>query len=160
MWRYLLLLILVSTHVAWASDCTMKPAPIDAKRISHHASVKTYVENRREHKLTALLKNGQVLRLVHMGCEHSGASASTWLSDQDLSTSDQRKKQAIFLSRLAFNNEIATDIVTNIQSQALNDKTSGGRSVISSSTSDFMSYTLVIEKVESGWMMTITYVIG
>ena len=55
--------------------------------------------------VTALLKNGRALRLVPMGCAHSGAEAALWF-DSKVPASDVNAwlKEAIALTRIALVN--------------------------------------------------------
>lgn len=81
----------------------MEATRIDMKRISQNLSIKSYVVNAEKLHMTALLKNGRVLKLTHNGCEHSGAEVSMWLdSDRPFSDADGWLKEAIVLAKIAF----------------------------------------------------------
>ncbi len=161
MLRYLWIIIpVLFTHIAWAEDCTMRPAPINAKRFARNPIVKSYAVNMVEQSVTALLKNGQVLRLVHSGCEHSGATASLWIPSKELPMKEVWVQQAIALSRLAFEKDSAADIERGLQAGKFDIQSDGARNVINLNSSTFMSTSIVVVGLEQGWMITISYVLG
>jgi hypothetical protein len=157
----LMLFAVAFWQLAWSSECTMQPAPIDAKRIAHDRAIKSYVVGDERRSLTALLKNGRVLKLVHSGCDHSGATVSLWLeTDLALSNTDAWVKEAGILARIVFTPAIAGDIAASLQSGTFARNATEARVVISASPSSFMSYSVVISRAERGLLLTIAYELG
>lgn len=156
-----LIATLTFSQVALSAACTMNPTPIDVKRIARNAAIKSYVVDEHALELTALLKNGRALRLVHMGCEHSGAWASLWFDTKlPFANKDAWKKEFINFSRIAFSPDVASDIIENLNSGNYKSKTSESRIEISESLTEFMNYTIVLSTTEQGVLLTITYSLG
>ena len=155
------IVILFLSQIAYAAECTMKASPIDIRRISHNPTVKSFVVAEDKLSLSALLKNGSALKLSHMGCEHSGASASLWLdTDRPFTDSTGWSKEFIKFARIAFSAEIANDIVENLQSGKFKTTVSDSRVVISAAPQEYMNYSIVMSLTEHGVMLTITYSLG
>lgn len=153
--------VIATAGTAFSSECTMNPAPVDIKRIAHNPLVKSYVVDVGTLSLTALLKNGRALRLIHTGCEHSGAEVSMWLdSERPFSDTDGWIKEASALVKIAFPVDVANDILNNIKSGDFKKETTEARVVISAAPSSFMTYTIVVSRAESGLLLTISFVLG
>ena len=159
--RLLLLFAVALSQVAWSAECTMQPAPIDIKHIAHNTGIKSYVVSGGNLSLTALLKDGRVLKLVHSGCDHSGASVSLWFdSNLELSSTDAWIKEAGALARIAFTPRIATEIAGSLQRGKFERNATEARVVISASPSSFMWYSVVISRAEHGLLLTLSYELG
>lgn len=155
------LLALLLTTLSYATECTMNPAPIDAKRIAQNPLIKSIVFDKKNHKLSALLKNGQTIKLKHSGCDHSGAEVTMW-SEIDYVFEDEEKwkKEIIALAKIAFIKTIADDIAHSLNDQRNFDHIAGASFTINVTTSSFFSYSVQILKTESGSLITIAYTIG
>jgi hypothetical protein len=160
--RRLLLLSAISfSHLASSAECTMKPARIDVARIVQNSAIKAYVVGDGSLSFSALLKNGSALKLIHSGCDHSGASVSLWLdANAELSDTDFWIKKAGYAARIAFRPEIAADIIKSMQDGSFETRKYETRTVISASPSSFMSYSIVISKTEDGPLLTLSYELG
>jgi hypothetical protein len=77
-----------ASNSAVPEDCPMRPPPLDLKNIQSHSEVKSYVMDVNGKGATILLKDGSVLRILNMGCQHSGASAQLWIPLDAPATSD------------------------------------------------------------------------
>lgn len=153
--------VIASFQVPAHAECTMTPPRMDINRIAHNPAIKSYAVDRNKLSLTALLKNGHAIRLVHSGCEHSGAEASLWLdSDRPFSDHDGWSNEAITLIRIAFSSDIANAILKSIKSGVFDKKISESRIVFSAAPSSFMSYAIVISRAEQGVLLTVSYVLG
>ena len=161
--RLLLVLIALAPQFSMATDtdCTMQPAPINIQRIAHRPEVKSYTVDKNKLALTALLKNGQVVRLVHEGCAHSGAEAALWF-ESNIAASDVETwlKEALILSRIAFTPDIAKDIERSLKSGNYKKDVTETRLVISAAPTDYFSYTIVLSPAEHGMILSITYILG
>ncbi len=163
--RLLLIVIalLVSPRFSLAADtdCTMQPAPIDIHRIAHRPEVKSYAVDKNKLAVTALLKNGQVVRLVHEGCAHSGAEAALWF-ESNIAASDVKNwlKEANKLSRIAFTPDISKDIERSLNSGNFKKEVTETRLVISAAPTEYFSYTIVLAPAEHGMILSITYILG
>jgi hypothetical protein len=157
----LLFIFFVTSNTAFSSDCLMKATRIDVKRISQNLNIKSYVVDAENLNMTALLKNGRVLKLNHNGCEHSGAEVSMWLdSDRPFSDADGWIKEAIVLAKIAFPASIVKDISMSIEKSTFQMKMTESRVVIEAAPTSFMTYSIVVSRVESGLMLTIVFVLG
>lgn len=155
------LLALLLTTMSFATECTMNPAPIDAKRIGQNPLIKSIVFDKKNHKLSALLKNGQAFKLKHSGCEHSGAEATMWSEvNYAFEEKEQWKQEIIALAKIAFKKSIADDIAQSLNDQRNFDHITESSFTISTTTSSFFSYSVQIVKTESGSLITITYILG
>ena len=150
-------------QIAWAADldCTMWPERIDIDRIAHRPEIKSYTVGANKLAVTALLKNGRALRLVHMGCAHSGAEAALWF-DSKVPASDVNAwlKEAIALTRIAFSPRISRDIERSLKSGKYRIEKTDTRLVITASPSEYFSYTVVYAPAEHGVMLSVTYSFG
>lgn len=157
----MLLLGIACWQFAWATECPMRPLPIDIKRIAHNTFVKSYIVGKERLSLTALLNNGRLLKLVHRGCDHSGATVSLWLeTNLTLSDTNAWVKEANTLAHIAFAPEIANDIEESLQRGDFERNATEARVAISASPSSFMSYSVVISSTEHGLLLTISYELG
>ena len=161
--KYLLCLIfaLGPVQFAIAAECTMKPAKIDVHRIAREPAIQSYVIDKNKLGMTALLKDGRALKLIHMGCEHSGASASLWFdSTLPLSDSDAWSKESGNFARIAFVPGVASDIIASLKSGNVKTTRTESRVVISAAPNDFMNYSIIISSTEHGMLLTIAYSLG
>ena len=142
-------------------DCAMRPAPIDIARIAHHPEVKSYTVDANKLGVTALLKNGKALRLVHMGCAHSGAEAALWFQSET-PASDVKKwlKEAVILAKIAFSPDISKDIERNLKSGKYSKEVTETRLVITASPTSFFSYTMTLEPEGHRVILSIVYSLG
>lgn len=62
-----------------ASDCPMRPPPLNVQHIQTAKEIKSVVADSGNLAATALLKDGSVLRVTNMGCQHSGSYVRLWL---------------------------------------------------------------------------------
>ena len=148
---------------AWAADldCTMQPAPIDIGRIAQRPEIKSYTVDANKLAVTALLKNGRALRLVHMGCAHSGAEVALWFNSE-VPASDVKTwlKEALALTRIAFSPGISRDIERSLKSGDYLVEKTDTRLVITASPTDYFNYTIVFAPAEHGVMLSVTYSFG
>ena len=140
MLRLLIVLFIgVFSQIAWAADldCTMQPAPIDIGRIAHRPEIKSYTVDANKLAVTALLKNGRALRLMHMGCAHSGAEAALWFNSE-VSASDVNTwlKEAIALTKIAFSPGISRDIERSLKTGNYRIEKTDNRLVITASPTE------------------------
>lgn len=159
----LVILLLFVAQSAWAQDCTMRPAPIDLKRLARDPSIKGYVIDSKRLAVTGLFKNGAAFHLIHEGCMHSGAEAALWLPHSTLGTERDSEwmQEAVKFSRAVFSQDIARDIQSSIKLGKLKiDMKSEARLVLSASPSEFFTYTIIVVPSEQGMMMKITYILG
>lgn len=149
------------SEIAFSSECAMKPSPIDIARIARNPLVKSYVANPKKFSLAALLKNGRALKLVHSGCDHSGAEVILWLdTERPLSDVEGWVDEANSLAGIAFSKDIANDISNSIKAESYLKETTEVRLVMRSSPTSFMSYSIVISKVEHGYFLMISFELG
>lgn len=160
--RLLLLSAISFPHLAWSAECTMQPARIDVERIAKNNAIKSYVIGDGRLSFTALLKNGSALKLIHSGCDHSGASVSLWSDTDDaaLSNTDFWVNKAGSVARIAFMPGVAADIIKSLQDGSFEVREYESRTVISASPSSFISYSIVISEAEHGQLLTISYELG
>jgi hypothetical protein len=71
-----------------ASDCSMRPPPLNVDHIRTASEVKSVVVDQNELAATALLNDGSVLRVTNMGCQHSGSIVRLWVIGQPPSTTE------------------------------------------------------------------------
>lgn len=156
--RALLFLGVAVWQVAWPSECAMRPSPIDVKRIARHAAVQSHVVDANRLSLTALLRNGRALKLVHSGCDLAGAQATLWLENGcPFSETKAWLEEASALAHIAFVPSIANDIVTSLRQGNFVHNATETRVVISASRNSFMSYSVVISGAEHGVLLSVAY---
>lgn len=158
---YLVSLILATnTQLTLASgtDCTMTPAPIDIKRIARQPIVKSYTLNTNKLGLTALLKNGSAVKLLHAGCYDSGGIVTEWL-DTNTPVSDTEKwiKEAIHLAETFLDPFVFNNIKQSLQSKQYKKDISDARMTIMGSSSGMFTYSIVFTPVEHGAILSISY---
>jgi hypothetical protein len=156
-----LILLFFFSQIVWAEDCTMRPAPIDFKKITRQPAVKSYTVNTNKLGLTALLKNGSAVKLAHMGCAHSGAALTEWF-ESELSTSDIDKviKESISLAKIFLDPHASSLIEQNLLSKKFSKEITSNRLVISGSANEIFSYSIIFTPVEHGVMLSIDYSIA
>ena len=139
----------------------MRPAPIDVGRIAQRPEVKSYTVDTNKLGVTALLKNGRALRIVHMGCAHSGAEAALWFESKT-PPSDVGKwlNEAVALANIAFSPDISKDIERSLKSGEYKKEVTDTRLVITASPTTFFSYTIVLEPEGYRAILSIMYSIG
>jgi hypothetical protein len=163
--RLILFVLAIATFSQYAlasgNDCTMTPAPIDVGRIAQRPEIKSYTVDANRLGVTALLKNGRVVRLVHMGCAHSGAEAALWFESatppSDVAT---WIKEVVALTKIAFAPDISRDIVHSLQSGKYEKNITDTRLVITASPTEFFSYTVALSPAEHGLILSVTYILG
>lgn len=139
----------------------MKPSPINITRIARNPLVKSYVANPGKFSLVALLKNGRAFKLVHSGCDHSGAEVTLWLdTERPLSDVEGWVGEVNSLAGITFSKDIANDISNSIKAENYLKETTEARLVMRSSPTSFMSYSIVISKVEHGYFLMISFELG
>lgn len=62
------------------SDCPMRPPPLDVAHIESSKGVKSVVVDPSKVAATVLMKDGGVLRVTNMGCQHSGSIVQLWIT--------------------------------------------------------------------------------
>ncbi len=150
-------------QIAWAADldCTMQPAPIDIGRIAHRPEIKSYTVDANKLAVTALLKNGRALRLIHMGCAHSGAEAALWFnSEVPASDVNTWLKEAIALTKIAFSPGISRDIERSLKTGNYRIEKTDNRLVITASPTEYFTYTILFAPLEHGVMLSVIYSFG
>ena len=139
----------------------MNPAPIEVRRIAQNPLIKSIVFDRKNHKLSALLKNGQAFKLTHYGCDHSGAEVVMWSeSNFDFTETEKWKQEINALVKLAFKKTIADDITQSLNDQRNFDALTKSSFIINVTTSSFFSYSVQVVKTEAGSLIIITYTLG
>ena len=139
----------------------MKPSPLDIARIARHPEVLSHTVDANRLGLTALLRNGRALRLVHMGCAHSGAKAALWL-ESETPASDVAKwiREVVVLSKIAFAADVSKDIEHSLKSGSYEKEMTDTRLVINASPTEYFSYTVVLSPAEHGLVLSIAYILG
>lgn len=152
--------LLFSSQFADASDinCTMAPVPIDVKRIAHQSSVKNYFLSQDKLKLTALLKNGNAVKLAHMGCYDSGGIVTEWL-DSEIPTTETDKwiKKAVVLANAFLDPYVFGLIKKSIHDNKYSENKTDNHLVITGSASEIFSYSITVTPFEHGVMLTVDY---
>jgi hypothetical protein len=136
----------------------MTPAPIDVQRIAHQPLVKNYFLSQDKLKLTALLKNGNAVRLAHMGCYDSGGIVTEWL-DSDIPTTetDNWIKKAVALASAFLDPYVFGLIKKSMHDNKYSANKTDNRLVITGSTSEIFAYSIVVIPIEHGVMLTVDY---
>lgn len=85
------------------TDCTMQPPPLDIATMHATRDVKSLVVDPSKLSANMLLKDGSSVRVVNMGCQHSGSVARAWvMNPPSLSDSAAWIKEANKVARIAF----------------------------------------------------------
>ena len=139
----------------------MRPQPIDFARITHQPEIKSFTIDKDKHGVTALLKNGRALRLVHMGCAHSGAEAALWFESKIPFLDDKQwRKEAVALAKIAFSPDIAKDIESSLKNGKFEKNSTETRLVITAKPTEYFSYVIVVEPESYRVVLSISYSIG
>ena len=136
----------------------MRPAPIDIKRIAHQSLVKNYFLSQDKLKLTALLKNGNVVKLAHMGCYDSGGIVTEWL-DSDMLTTDTDKwiKKAVVLANTFLDPYVFELIKKSVHDKKYSANKTDDRLVITGSANEIFTYSISVIPIEHGIMLSVDY---
>lgn len=156
------LFLFACSQFSLAGECTMRPPPIDVQRIAGNSNVKSYTISKSGLVLTALLKDGSALRVIHAGCIHSGAEGAVWF-DSKIPLTDVRKwlDEVIKLSMIAFAPGVTREIEKLIRnSNYSRDEVSETRLRISAAPAEYVHYTFVVSRAEQGYVLVISYVEG
>lgn len=71
---------IVAMLMGGASDaCTMQPPQLQIEKLRQNNAVIAVTTDAERGRSSALLNDGRLMRVVAMGCEHSGMSASIWM---------------------------------------------------------------------------------
>lgn len=73
-----------------ASDCPMRPPPLNVQRIQAAKETKSFVVDSSTIAATVLLKDGAVLRVTNMGCQHSGSYVRLWIPGERPADTDTK----------------------------------------------------------------------
>ena len=139
----------------------MRAQPIDFARISHRSEIKNFTVDKNKHGITALLKNGRALRLVHMGCTHSGAEAALWFQSEIPASDDKQwRKEALALAKIAFSPDIAKDIELSLKSGEYDKNITETRLVITATPTEYFNYVIVVEPESYRVVLSISYSIS
>jgi hypothetical protein len=159
---FFVLAIFTHAQLVFAADCTIRPAPIDEKRIARNPQVKAHVIAESRLMLSALLKDGNAVRIIHEGCTHSGAEAAMWLNSSTSLTDVQKwLDEAIKLARIAFDPRIAHEVERLIVSGKYSrDETGEKRLRLSAAPAGYIQYSIVVSRAEQGYVLVISYVEG
>jgi hypothetical protein len=60
-------------------DCPMRPPPLDIAGIRASKDVKSLVVDSSRRSASLLLRDGSSVRVINMGCQHSGSVARAWV---------------------------------------------------------------------------------
>lgn len=159
---FIVLLLFAHSQFSLAGECTMRPMPIDVKRIAGNSSVKAYTVADSGLVLNALLKDGSAIRIIHEGCAHSGAEGAMWLNSATPLT-DVRKwlEEVLKLSKIAFAPSVSSEIENLIRNGSYSrDEVSGTRLKISAAPAEYIHYTFVVSRAEQGYVLVISYIEG
>lgn len=159
---FVILVFFIHSEFAYATECTMRPTPIDAKRIARNPNVKSYTIAESRLVLNALLKNGNAVRIIHEGCAHSGSKAAVWL-DSSTSLTDIREwlDEVIKLARIAFEPNVVREIEALIKNGNYSkDEVSEERLSISATPAEYIYYSMVVSRAEQGYVLLISYIEG
>jgi hypothetical protein len=109
-------------------------------------------------KLTALLKNGNAVRLAHMGCYDSGGIVTEWLdSDIPITETDNWIKKAVVLASAFLDPNVFGLIKKSMHDNKYSANKTDNRLVITGSTSEIFAYSIVVIPIEYGVMLTVDY---
>ena len=159
---FIILVFFIHSEFAYATECTMRPTPIDAKRIARIPNVKSYIIAESRLVMNALLRDGNAVRIIHQGCMHSGAKAAVWL-DSSTSLTEIRKwlDEAIKLAKIAFEPNVVREIEALIKNGNYStDEVSEVRLRISAAPAEYIYYSVVVSRAEQGYVLLISYVEG
>ncbi len=152
------LLIAAALVAGSAKDCTMQPPRIDAERLQRSEDVIAATVDREHARSSALLKDGRLLRIVAMGCEHAGMSASLWVSEEFMPGRESQWMQiAHDLSRLAFPADIQEliDIASAPPRWAAQPNDAG--MVLELASPEDLQITVEVISLTPGSLVTVTY---
>lgn len=159
---FIILGFFIHSQFAFATECTMRPTPINEKRIARSPHIKAYAIAESRLVVNALLKDGNAVRIIHEGCTHSGAKAAIWL-DSSTSLTDIRKwlDEVIKLSKIAFEPNVVREIEELIKNGNYSkDEVSEVRLRISAAPAEYIYYNIVVSRAEQGYVLLISYVEG
>lgn len=136
----------------------MTPVPIDIKRIAQQSLVKNYFLSQNKLKLTALLKNGNAVKLAHMGCYDSGGIVTEWL-DSDIQTTETDKwiKKALVLANAFLDPYVFELIKNSIHHSKYSENRTDNQLLITGSASETFAYSITVIPTEHGIMLSVVY---
>jgi hypothetical protein len=74
-------ILMAAALVTGASEdeCPMRPPPLDIATMQTSKDVKSIVVDYPKRTANLLLKDGSAVRVINMGCQHSGSIAQSWV---------------------------------------------------------------------------------
>jgi len=84
-------------------ECPMRPPPLDVAAMQSSKGVKSIVIDYPKRTANLLLKDGSAVRVINMGCQHSGSIARSWvMNPPSLSDDAAWTKEADRLASIEF----------------------------------------------------------
>jgi hypothetical protein len=140
-------------------DCPMRPPPLDVATMQSSKDVKSIVIDDPKRTANLLLKDGSAVRVINMGCQHSGSIARSWvMNPPSLSDDAAWTKEADRLASIAFTpGEAKRFISWAAQNKLQKDNDRLGRD--GTHEGDLMYYSIEVEPADlaMGTWLTISY---
>jgi hypothetical protein len=154
--------ILVASAIGIGSggdDCPMRPPPLDVAAMQSSKDVKSMVIDYPKRTANLLMKDGSTVRVINMGCQHSGSIARSWvMNPPSLSDDAAWIKEADRLASIAFTPGEAKEFISWAAEKKLQkDNDRLGRE--GTHEDDLMYYSIEVESADlaMGAWLTISY---
>jgi len=154
--------LLVASLIGMASpgaDYPMRPPPLDVAAIRASSDVKSFVIAPSKLSASILLKDGSSVRVINMGCQHSGSFARSWvMNPAPLGDSAAWIQEADKIARIVFTPGEAKSFVAWAANGQL-QRTDDSRLVLDGTGHGDLSYSIEVEPMGMGmgaWL-TVSY---
>jgi hypothetical protein len=143
------------------SDCPMRPPPLNVQHIQSSHEVKSFVVDPNNLAGTALLKDGSVLRVTNMGCQHSGSYVRLWMPGPRPADTDTKA----WLSKAKLAADIGFDPVEAkffdkwLATAKTDSDGQGGFTAAGNSGEGEITYEVIVEQrdLDIGTLVTVSY---
>lgn len=140
-----------------ADACSMRPPELQIGKLQQNSAIIAATIDEKRGRSSALLNDGRLLRVMAMGCHHSGMSASLWV-DGVWTEPTQWLEAAEEASQLAFPDDVHRQLARALMEQAyvLETRTDGLAAHLS--TGEDLSIDVEMTRLGMGALVTVTYV--
>lgn len=136
--------------------CTMQPPQLPVEKLRENSAVIAATVDAERGRSSALLKDGRLLRVIAMACEHSGMSASLWM-EPSWTEDTQWTQAAEELAGLVFPDRIHELMTHALREREYAIETTATGLTARISAAEGLSIDVDVAHLALGVMLTVTY---
>lgn len=151
-------LMTAALAVGAVDNCNMQPPELQTEKLRQSADVIAATIDQQHSRSSVLLKDGRVVRVAAMGCEHSGMSASLWVfQDASPESAAHWHQLAAELSRLVFPHDVHALLTRALlEARFVVENTDAGL-IARLSTPEDLSIDIEVTHLTLGTLVTVSY---